>query len=100
MIWWIIIGMLVVTYIPRMLPMVFTKDISFPPPIERWLSFIPYAALAALILPGVLTVVPEHPWAGLAAGIGAGLIAWFTSSILFSLVSAVAILFIVQNFFI
>lgn len=100
MIWWIVFGMFAVTYIPRMIPMVFTKDISFPPLIERWLSFIPYAALAALILPGVLTVAPEYPWAGLIAALGAALTAWFTSSILFSLVSAVAILYILQNFLI
>lgn len=100
MIWWIILGMFVVTYIPRMLPMVFTKDLVFPPLVERWLGYIPYAALAALILPGVLGVVPDYPWAGLAAALAAGLVAWFTSSILFSLVGAVAILYLIQSYII
>jgi branched-subunit amino acid transport protein len=50
----IVIGMALVTYIPRMLPMVLLKDIKLPGFIKRFFQFIPYAALGALIFPGVL----------------------------------------------
>src|SRR5690554_5409221 len=51
----LVLCMGIVTYIPRLLPMVFLKDISLPPFINRFLKFIPYAALGSLIFPGFLT---------------------------------------------
>lgn len=50
----VIIMMGVVTYIPRMLPIVLLKDIKLPARVDSFLRFIPYAALSALIFPGVL----------------------------------------------
>ncbi len=55
--WLLVIGMGVVTYVPRMLPMVFLKNLNLPPSMKRFLQFIPYAVLASLIFPGILTSV-------------------------------------------
>ncbi|MDD2218937.1 MAG: AzlD domain-containing protein [Desulfoplanes sp.] len=49
-----ICGMLVVTYIPRMLPVVVLASRNMPPALIRWLSFIPTAVLSALLLPDLL----------------------------------------------
>lgn len=51
----LVIGMGLVTYIPRMLPMVLLQDIKLSPFLNRFLQFIPYAAIGALIFPGILT---------------------------------------------
>lgn len=51
---WIIIGMMVVTYVPRLLPGLLIDRYRTPRWMERWLENIPYAALGALILPGLL----------------------------------------------
>jgi branched-subunit amino acid transport protein len=66
---WIIIGMGLATYVPRMLPMVIGQRIAFPEWLKQWLSYVPYAVLGALIFPGILSVDPSKPWVGL---IGAG----------------------------
>lgn len=55
--WLLVIGMGIVTYVPRMLPMVFLKNLNLPPSLKRFLQFIPYAVLASLIFPGILTSV-------------------------------------------
>lgn len=51
----LVIGMGAVTYIPRMLPMVLLQNIQLPPFWRRFLSYIPYSAIGALIFPGILT---------------------------------------------
>jgi branched-subunit amino acid transport protein len=51
----IIIGMGVVTYIPRWLPLFFLSRRRLPPWLVLWLDFIPAAILSALILPAILT---------------------------------------------
>ncbi|GAB6098221.1 AzlD domain-containing protein [Halanaerocella petrolearia] len=53
--WLLIIGMAVVTYIPRMFPLVLLQKIKLPSFIKQILEFIPYAALGALIFPGILS---------------------------------------------
>lgn len=50
----LVIAMGVVTYIPRMLPMIFLKNIKLSSPVKRFLEFVPYAVLASLIFPGIL----------------------------------------------
>lgn len=51
-----LLGMLVVTYIPRVLPLLILTRMEIPEIIIRWLRFIPVAILAALLSPGILIV--------------------------------------------
>lgn len=50
----LVVFMALVTYAPRMLPLVFLRDIRMPPFIRSTLQFVPYAILGALIFPGAL----------------------------------------------
>ncbi|MCD5406626.1 MAG: AzlD domain-containing protein [Desulfotomaculum sp.] len=52
--WWIVLAMALVTYIPRLLPLVFLNNIYLPPFVNSFLQFIPFAALGALVFPGIL----------------------------------------------
>jgi len=51
----IIVGMGIVTYLPRWLPLAFLSRRPLPPWLIEWLDFIPAAVLSALILPAVMT---------------------------------------------
>ncbi|GGE49801.1 hypothetical protein GCM10011391_30720 [Pullulanibacillus camelliae] len=53
---WIIIGMGVVTYLPRLLPMVVLKSKIIPPFVQAVLTNVPYAVLGALIIPSVFII--------------------------------------------
>lgn len=46
--------MAIVTYIPRVLPLIYLKQIKLPLFLKRFLSFVPYTVLASLIFPGIL----------------------------------------------
>jgi branched-subunit amino acid transport protein len=71
----VIIGMAVVTYVPRMLPLVFLKADRIPPRLQAILKNVPYAALGALIVPGIF-MIQKDPWFGVIGGLTALLAAW------------------------
>lgn len=54
--WWMLFGMALVTYIPRMIPLTLLEGKELPPIVSGVLRNIPYAVLGALIFPAVLFV--------------------------------------------
>jgi branched-subunit amino acid transport protein len=50
------IGMLIVTYIPRLLPMLLFSSRELPKLIVTWLRYVPAAVLAAMLLPSIVLV--------------------------------------------
>ena len=72
----LIFSLALVTFIPRLIPAAFVGKINFPPKVEKFLSLIPYTALAALICPGVLTVDTQYWFVGLVGALVAAGLAW------------------------
>ncbi len=72
----LIMGMALVTYIPRMLPAVFLHKLKFGPRFEKFLKLIPYTAMSALVFPGIFTVDPANWYIGVVGGVAAVLLAW------------------------
>jgi len=52
--WMIIIGMMLVTFLPRVIPILLLSGRRIPSIVKRWLSLIAPAILSALLLPGLL----------------------------------------------
>ncbi|WP_072914808.1 AzlD domain-containing protein [Desulforamulus aeronauticus] len=50
----VIIGMMLVTYIPRMLPLAVLSRINISKGVLNWLSYVPVAVLSALLAPELL----------------------------------------------
>lgn len=87
----LIAGMALVTYIPRLIPMALSERINYPGWLSNWLRYVPYAALGALIFPGVLfSVDGQQPWLGLLGGGIAVALALAGLNILVVLVGAIA----------
>lgn len=51
---YLVLAMGLVTYLPRMLPVVLLHNVKLPKSINGFLGFIPFAALGALIFPGAI----------------------------------------------
>jgi len=96
MIWFAVAGMCVVTFLPRVIPLVIGRDLALPRWLTRWLSFFPFAALGALIFPGILGVVDGKPWIGLAAGACAGVIAIKARTAIVPVLAAIAVAIVLQ----
>lgn len=52
-IWILIIGMGIVTYLPRMMPLLIFSKKNIPPWLESWLKFIPVGIFSALVFPNI-----------------------------------------------
>ena len=79
-----IVGMTLVTYIPRVAPVLALASRTLPEPLVRWLSFVPTAVLSAMLFPSLLLkeeafdFSPENYF--LWAAVPAFLLAWRTKS--------------------
>lgn len=89
-IWILILGMALVTYIPRAIPAVLIDKMKFGAKMEKFLNLIPYTAMTALIFPGVFTVDAEHPAIGIVGGAVAGVLAWKKCPVMVCVLAAIA----------
>lgn len=87
----LILAMALVTYVPRMLPMVLLRQVSLPAYIRRFMQLIPYAALGALIFPGVLTSTgANHMEPAIVGSTVAVLLAWFGTNLILVVAGGIA----------
>lgn len=86
----VIFGMTLATYIPRLAPVFIVDKIKLPNWINQWLKMIPFAALGALIFPGILTIEKELPVVGLVGGLVAVVSAYFKLHIFYVILSSIA----------
>lgn len=57
----LIIGMGLVTFLPRWMPLYFLSNRQLPPWLIRWLDLIPVSVLSALLAPALVTPgTPRH----------------------------------------
>jgi branched-subunit amino acid transport protein len=97
-------GMALVTYLPRMLPLVVLSRFQFPPVLLKWLGFVPAAVLSALLTKsllvtetGGLALPPEHlELVGAAAAV---LAAIWTRSLMGTVVAGVLVMALLRLFF-
>lgn len=82
--------MALVTYLPRMIPLVLLGDRKLPPFWENLLRYIPYAVLGALIFPETLTST-GHFSSSLAGTVAALLLAWFGRGLIEVVFGAMAV---------
>jgi branched-subunit amino acid transport protein len=96
----IILGMALVTYLPRFLPMYILTRLEIPKLVIDWLRYVPVAVLAALIVPGILTserqVFVSLGNSYLVAAIPAFLVAWRTKNMMLTVTVGMAVVLVLQ----
>ena len=96
--WWMLLGMALVTYLPRMIPLTFMDGKELPPIVSGVLRNIPYAVLGALIFPAILFVQEGNILFGI---IGAGvafLIAFLGGGVMSVVLGTIGVLAIYSLF--
>lgn len=97
---YLVIAMAIVTYIPRMLPLVLLQHVSLPSYVNRFMGFIPYAALGALIFPGVLhSTGDNHLESAIMGCIIAIVLALFRCNLVIVVMGGIVGAFVVNVFF-
>jgi branched-subunit amino acid transport protein len=89
-------GMFLVTYLPRLLPLLAIKPAHLNPFIKRFLSLIPVTALGALLFPGLILDSADFPIAGLTGILLCALYSWLRGGIVVPVFIAVAVTFLLR----
>ena len=87
----VVLGMAAATYLPRLLPVFIIDRFNPPGYVMKWLKCIPYAALGALIFPGILSVEEGSPAAGLAGGAAAVAISIFKPNVIYAVAGSILV---------
>jgi branched-subunit amino acid transport protein len=87
-----VMGMCLVTYIPRLIPLLLMQQIQLPAFLERFLRFIPFAALGALVFPQVFFSAGEENWfpATIATAVCMAL-AWFRVNVVIVVLAGILV---------
>ncbi|GLB58831.1 AzlD domain-containing protein [Cytobacillus sp. NCCP-133] len=88
---WMIAGMAIVTYIPRLLPFVLFKGKELPVFVQGILKNVPYATLGALIFPGIL-FINEDIWFGLLGAAASFTAAFLGANVIIVVLGSIAVL--------
>ncbi len=94
----IILGMGLVTYIPRALPAVFIERMRFGKKAEKLLKLIPYTAMSALVFPSILLTDAQNPVIGIAGGTVAVISALLKMPVMLSVLLAIGTNMILYTF--
>ncbi len=99
-IWLIMIGLAIGTFLIRASFIILIGERQLPPLLSRSLRFVPASILSALVLPQILTrnsalqISFTNPQ--LTAGLVAAVVAWRTKNVLFTILSGMVVLWVLQ----
>ncbi|KUO53583.1 MAG: branched-chain amino acid transporter [Desulfitibacter sp. BRH_c19] len=91
----LIMAMTLVTYLPRVFPLLFLHELKLSPKIQEFLSNIPYAVLGALIVPGVFYSTGNLSYSMVGAAT-AVLMAYFNLNLLLVVLGSILSIFLFQ----
>jgi branched-subunit amino acid transport protein len=94
----LIIGMMLVTYLPRLFPLITITQRPLHPLLRRFLLYIPYTALGALIVSGIIQAETGKMAATLGGLTAAAICSWFKGGLVLSVLAAIAVGFMVLTF--
>jgi branched-subunit amino acid transport protein len=99
----LVLGMGIVTYLPRWIPLIFLSRRRLPEWLRHWLDFIPAAVLSALILPDLVTTGEPRQLAifqpALMVSIPTFIFAWKTRSLAGTVIIGMALFWTAGKFF-
>ncbi|HSV97707.1 MAG TPA: AzlD domain-containing protein [Spirochaetota bacterium] len=86
----LIVGMMLVTYIPRLLPLLAVPQRTLHPLLRRFLTYIPCTVLGALIMSGITQAEPGMTGATLGGIAAAVVCSWLRGGLVVSVMAAIA----------
>ncbi|MEG6575109.1 AzlD domain-containing protein [Caldibacillus debilis] len=88
----LIIGMGLVTFLPRAIPLTVLQGIKFPPFLQEVLKNVPYAILGALIFPGIFFIDGENVLLGIIGALGAFALAFSGVNVIVVVIGSIILL--------
>ena len=91
----IVVGMALVTYLPRLMPFVFINDLKENSFYKRFMKLIPYTALSALIFPGIITAT-NSTFSALIGGAVAIILSYLEMNVVVVIISSIISIIVFQ----
>ena len=91
----IVVGMAVVTYLPRLAPFIFLSELKENSFIKRFMKLIPYTALSALIFPSIITST-HSTFSALVGGTVAIVLSYLELNVVIVIISSIVSIVLVQ----
>ena len=91
----LILGMMAVTYLPRLLPLMVLSQHPLSPALQRFLRSIPYTALGVLIVRGIMDAPTAIQTATIVCVGAAALCAWLREGLMTSVIVSILAAFLV-----
>lgn len=98
----LILGCMVVTWLPRILPFLFVRAVTLPSVVLRWLHYIPVCILSALVFDAIFEhngAVVTIDWLYAAALLPTFIVAIWTKSLSLTVVIGVGTMAVLRLFF-
>lgn len=93
----LILGMSLLTYLPRVIPLIALSNKSINRNVREFLYYIPYTSLSILIIRGVMTA-GEGLMIATIAGIGiAGVLSYRKGNLVLSVLAGILLAFLIIN---
>lgn len=87
-----------VTFLPRLFPLIILSQRPLNPLLKRFLLYIPFTALGALIVRGVMETPSPGMMAATLGGIGAAAAcSWFKGGLILSVLAAIGATFLILS---
>ncbi|MCC5892280.1 AzlD domain-containing protein, partial [Exiguobacterium sp.] len=93
----LVLAMAIVTYIPRLVPLLWLKELKLPPLLKRFLLFTPYAVLASLIFPEMLHAT-SNTTSAIAGGFLAAVLALLRMNLVLVVLGGIAGVYVMEAF--
>ncbi|MFD1708037.1 AzlD domain-containing protein [Siminovitchia sediminis] len=93
-----IIGMALVTYIPRLIPFVVFKGKELPSFVQGVLQNVPFATLGALIFPAVFFIQEGNLLYGVVGAVIAFVIAFLGANVILVVIGSIVVLSLYSSF--
>jgi len=97
---WLLLGVSIVTLIPRVLPMMLVSRFGLPAWLSRFLRYVPIAVMTALIVQSIVTrdemFIPIQDNMNLIALIPTLIAAIWTRSLLITVITGICAMFLLQ----
>lgn len=94
----LIIGMTLVTYIPRFLPLMILSEDMVKPKVRQFLQYIPYTSLSILLIRGILTSPAEMRIPTIIGIVMSAFMAYIKGNLVISVLSGIFATFITIHF--
>ena len=95
----LVLAMAAVTFLPRVIPLIFLHEVKLHPKIHQFLGNIPFAALGALIIPGAFFAADGNFTYGLVGVLAAVLLAYLNLNLLLVVIGSILSIFLFQMWF-